>query len=178
MRVLGVDLDAAPVDQVEVPTIEIEPEQPDLTQMVVLFDELAHAVRLYAHPLEGSLREESVGMPARLFGHVVLEQAVSEVHGGTERLAPAGHVLEHEVAEVDDELQIQMIDGLTSPAWTGGVAAHGPAKVAERRVRGIDQLEDELPARHPLLEAIYEDRVAFHLGELQGRRQLTDDRGA
>ena len=101
---------------------------------------------------------------------------MSEVHGGTERLAPAGHVLQDELAEVGDELQIQMIDGLTGPAGTRGVAAHGLAKVAERRIRGIYQIEDELPARDSLLEAVHEDRVTFHLGKLKSRCQLTDDR--
>ena len=128
-----------------------------------------------AGTLEQRVGQQRVRSRPQHLDHPVLEQAVDQDHVGPDRLGAGGRLLEHEAAEVGDELEIEGADGGARGARARGGAAHLVEPQLERDVARLDHVEQPLGIGERRGRRVGEDGVALELDEAQRVAQARDD---
>ena len=118
---------------------------------------------------------ERIGVRAKRFADVVLEQAMDQDHVSSGEFLPAGHLLPYELAVVNDELDVEALHAAAGLA----LAAVGLLDVAQPLAEGEIRLLDRILHERPIdlvRERVNEGRVAFEFGKAERRAQRPDQR--
>ena len=131
--------------------------------------------RIDRHRPDAGVGIEGVGMPAKRFADVVLEQAVDQDHVAAGEFLQAPHLLPDELAMVHDELDVEALHAAAGLA----LAAVGLLDVAQPLAEGEIGLLDRILQERPVDfvgERIDESGVAFEFGQTERRTQRLEQR--
>ena len=121
---------------------------------------------------EALRRHEWLGLRPTRFDHGVLQQPVSQDHLGPSQVDSTVLVaVDHELAEVDDELQAETTDCLTRIAGARRRPGHVEETAGEVELARLHELEDLLAIRERIGPGEAEDCVAFELHESHRRHE-------
>jgi hypothetical protein len=105
----------------------------------------------------------------------VLEQPVCEDDARAGCLAAVAHHLAQKTSVVGHDLQVEVPDAPAGVAGAGVVRRQLALALPEGGDRMFQSLQHDRGRYHGSIRAHREDRVAFHLLDLQGRRQVAHD---
>ena len=158
-----------------VAVVQVQTVRLHVAQVLVGFSLCVRPLGTNAHMPQALLGEKRVGMPARRFGNVVLQQPVRQVHIRAEQFGDARHLLQAVIAVMGQKLEIEARDGAAGLALAGRAAVDGRLAVAKGNVGAFQQIEQSLAARNFAFRRVGEDRIALQFGEGEQTPELAHD---
>ena len=118
--------------------------------------------------------EQGVGRDPEPVHDVVLEEPVGDDHVGSDQLLAPRDPVADDRAVMHDDLEVQARHEQAGVALAGGRLGDVAQPPSEREVHALDGVE-QLRAVEAFGDHVGEGRVAFELGQSEGRLQRPDD---
>ena len=163
VSVLLPNKDSLRLFELVVTPVHVHIDRFDLTQVLVRLHLLISPLQFQIQMSQAGFGDHQIGAPSCCFCDVILREAMNEVDIGADHFTDAAYLLQNVVAVMQNELQVQAGDSLTSLARASGRAFDIGLSVSESRIGGFDQLQNCLSPPEDRFWRVGEDRVTLQL---------------